>query len=264
MFNFLCWLFVTKQHPCQTVQLKTQDHISLLWNQLMWVNKYMCKEVEFAGMRNYSVKCLKPSGRFKIAIYTMGKSSKCRIVAGEQQLSECGSHCRFKAFRGLLGKQYELAHGMWFTINFPLGMSVLLISSRQENMKINHKKNHTCKHSFSIESLSSIYGSRWCALECNSFWEDWKLDDFPFAVGVTVCTSCGSVGLDQSGACIPFSGGGCLRERVLQLQQLTKLGTQVCSRNRFSDWPQVVQNRSLINHEQLCGISLYTTLIRLA
>jgi hypothetical protein len=24
---------------------------------------------------------------------------------------------------------------------------------------------------------------------------------------VTVCTSCGSVGLDQSWACIPFSGG---------------------------------------------------------
>jgi hypothetical protein len=39
----------------------------------------------------------------------MGKSS---IVAGEQQVSEYGSHCRFKAFRGLLGKQYELVHGM--------------------------------------------------------------------------------------------------------------------------------------------------------
>jgi hypothetical protein len=107
----------------------------------------------------------------------MGKSSRCRIVAGEQQVSEYGSHCRFKAFRRLLGKQYELAHGMWFTIIFPLGMSVLLISSRQltmKNMKINHNKKHTCKHSFSIESLSSIYGPRWCALECNSFWEDYK------------------------------------------------------------------------------------------
>ncbi len=29
---------------------------------------------------------------------------------------------------------------------------------------------------------------------------------------MTVCTSCGSVGLDQSGACVPFSGGGCSRE----------------------------------------------------